>query len=441
MKNPKSVVIRKYPENRRIIIFIHGFTGDGYGTFGLMPAFIAGDFDLTDWDICLLTYPTSLAPDITGVWSADPDLTQLSCFLHDKIIENFADYEKIALVAHSMGGLMAQRAVLDLDEPGRIAHLIMVGTPSAGLKKARLWKIIYKRQVRDMASNSKFMKKLIKDREKKFVDPGFELLVVAGLNDQFVPHDSSLSPFACELSRRVVGDHLSIVKPDQFDSEIVQLVTGRLKNKSLDDIAHQTQAGASEPDDPAENIVKRAQMLEMTNNPSKAIDLLHENKHLNFYVVGALAGRYKRIWLADPENDSKADAGRMALETYIEGYTGAVKQQKFKPAVYNAVNVAFMQLALNKNKVDSTKIAKEALPLLASLDPEDYYHYHGTSGELQLHLGNYEKAIEDYRRADNRDMEPMRRASMFQQAIWTARLMREEKVEQQLQELLARKMH
>jgi pimeloyl-ACP methyl ester carboxylesterase len=44
-------------------------------------------------------------------------------------------YESLALIAHRMGGLVAQQALLD--DPllvGRVRHRILFGTPSGGLR-------------------------------------------------------------------------------------------------------------------------------------------------------------------------------------------------------------------------------------------------------------------------------------------------------------------
>src|SRR5678815_84040 len=86
------------------IFLIHGFSGDAHETFGLLPAFLAGNPQLYQWDIHCFGYPTSLKPDFSGVWSADPDVATLAGFLVTKMgLPKFARYERIALVAHSMG--------------------------------------------------------------------------------------------------------------------------------------------------------------------------------------------------------------------------------------------------------------------------------------------------------------------------------------------------
>src|SRR5437764_7079160 len=116
----------------------------------MMPAFLAGNPALYGWDIHCFGYPTALRPDITGVWSADPDLTTLAGFLITALQElSFQRYGQVALVGHSMGGLVIERALLDGSFLPRVSHIVLFGTPSNGLKKARLGRL-FKRQTRDM---------------------------------------------------------------------------------------------------------------------------------------------------------------------------------------------------------------------------------------------------------------------------------------------------
>ena len=134
-------------ENKQAILFVHGFHGDPQHTFGMLPAFLAGDPRLFNWDIHCYGYPTGLAPDISGVWAADPNLTTLAGHLDTLLaLDKFRRYTHLALVAHSMGGLIVQRALLDGGFADRTSHVVLFGTPSNGLRKAGLarW---FKRQV------------------------------------------------------------------------------------------------------------------------------------------------------------------------------------------------------------------------------------------------------------------------------------------------------
>lgn len=434
MNSPTKIIIRQSNDNEKAILFVHGFSGNGEHTFGLLPAFVAGDRELSDWDVYSLNYPSSLSPDLSGVWRADPNLTELSNYFRESLTESFGRYRKLALIAHSMGGLLVQRGFLDLHDRARVSHILMFGTPSAGLKKAHLGTILFKRQVKDMRPESEFIRLLATDRSKVFSNPTFEFLSVSGLSDEFVPSSSSLDPFEPKYCRRVVGGHLSIVKPEQYDSEVTQLVLNRLKGKAVPAPKSVTSDDMRRAKDDPEEIVRIATLHELAGFSDDAIELLRSNLHLNFYIYGALAGRYKRLWLADL--DAMNSAGQKALDTYAAGYKGAYDAKKFKPAIYNGVNLAFMKLAYDNDPNAARKIAEAVLELLFVPEVSDYYHYYGVSAEAKLHLGKHEEALREYARQDTVDLTRDRRVSMFQQAIWTARFLGNEPLAQQIQGLI-----
>jgi pimeloyl-ACP methyl ester carboxylesterase len=63
----------------------------------------------------------------------------------------------IAVAAHSMGGLVAQRAILnDASLTDRLSHLFLFGTPSSGLKKAWFGSL-FKPQLADMSAGGPFV--------------------------------------------------------------------------------------------------------------------------------------------------------------------------------------------------------------------------------------------------------------------------------------------
>src|SRR5438128_5049 len=133
------------------VVFIHGF-GSAGNPFGMLPALLANEPALADWDLHELAYNTGLLPDFRGLWAADPDIPLLATYLRSRAtLEPLGNYESLAFVAHSMGGLVVQRGLLDDSElVGRASHVFMFGTPSGGLKSGKLGRF-FKRQIADMA--------------------------------------------------------------------------------------------------------------------------------------------------------------------------------------------------------------------------------------------------------------------------------------------------
>ena len=102
--------IRARPSCERAVVLLHGFRGDRDDTWDRLPGFV-GTL-VADWDIYTLGYATTLRPDFVGAWSADPDLPTLAASLKTQTgMDPLIRYESIALVAHSMGGLIVQRAL------------------------------------------------------------------------------------------------------------------------------------------------------------------------------------------------------------------------------------------------------------------------------------------------------------------------------------------
>jgi len=416
----------------------------------MLPAFIAGNPSLKDWDIHCFGYPTSLAPDITGVWSADPDLTMLGELLHTALGIHYKQYKRLALVAHSMGGLIVQRALIEADFAECISHVALFGTPSNGLRKAGLAKL-FKRQSRDMAYESVFIKSVRTGWTGRYGNgTPFQFRAVAGVKDEFVPEQSSLEPFPKEVRARVNGNHLEIVKPERADSDSAVLLTDFLASPTGAPAAAVRHASAFEltvatlwPDRktlPEQKLVKLALALEMVGRPSDAIEILTEAHAGNTELTGVLAGRLKRQWLADP--DGSPQEGQRALDLYTEAYRLATQKGDHPQAFYNGINMAFLRLALSKSLQESLKdtqsIARDCLMHCkmalnnAPRDaPPDKWRL-ATEGEAHLYLDNLEASLGSYAQALKADPDAREVDSMRRQAVWAARLLEQPLAEARL---------
>jgi len=166
--------IRAPNENHRAaIVFIHGFTG-GVGTWSDLGPRIAGDSRLPTWDSWTIIFGTSWLPDVCGIWSADADLDILAGRLATDLgLGALQRYETLVLLAHSMGGLVVQKALVDSPRIAARTHaVILFGTPSAGLVKARTLKF-WKRQLADMAKDGPFITGLRADWTRRFATMPF----------------------------------------------------------------------------------------------------------------------------------------------------------------------------------------------------------------------------------------------------------------------------
>jgi pimeloyl-ACP methyl ester carboxylesterase len=408
------------------VVFLHGFTGSRDDTWDRFPALLGTS--TADWDIFTVGYATTLLPDVVGIWSADPDLPILGKMLSTELgTPPFARYHSLALIAHSMGGLVVQKALVDYQELAqRVRHVIMFGTPSAGLRKAR-WMPFWKRQLKNMAEGSSFITELRADWTRLYgVNPPFNLLIVAGASDQFVPPASSLEPFDARVQRVVMGDHLSIVKPADANAPSVYLVVATLgagttpapdpvaqlrlasesPNAKAPEIVQKVEAGTT-GEMPVKVVVDAALALEKAGKRDEAISMLERHKEKDTDIKGTLAGRFKRIWL-DTEQE---EYGERSLALYQEALSAAKAPDQI---YYLAINVGFMKFMFENDKATAAAMAK--LALQHADPPGNDVWKTATVAEAYLYLGRTDEALSVYRRLLTLEAEAWKHQSASLQA-------------------------
>ncbi len=64
------------------VIFVYGFTGKPENTWADFATFLflAAEKAVSGWDLFSVGYSTNLRIDLTGIWSADPDLAWRRCY-------------------------------------------------------------------------------------------------------------------------------------------------------------------------------------------------------------------------------------------------------------------------------------------------------------------------------------------------------------------------
>ena len=450
--------VHTYRDNKKkaAIVFIHGFGQNSQNTWGRFLDLLAEDRKLSQWDIFLVGYKTNMLLDVAGLWSASPPIDRLARFLHTAASTPPLDrYKTAAIVAHSMGGLVTQRALVDYpDLRERVSHFVCYGSPSGGLKSASLvtgWK----RQIRDMAKDSSFVTDLRQRWKVEITDsPPFEFRVVAGDSDEFVPSWSSLDPFPEEAQSVVPGDHLSIVGPSTRDYDLfrkdgtkhpsVNVLTKHLvgeedvagpvnsarlavEKNNFKRVIEELEGKEKGLDDNA--TVMLALAYDSLGQEEKAIALIEQRGERSTDLMGVLAGRLKRRWLHERQ---QKDADR-ATQLYSDALAQAEKVENHDQASYHAINVAFMSLAARKDKTAVEKHAKKALHHCA--EAAESVWKAATKGEAYLYLGNEEAALRGYRAALDQNPAPRQITSMFQQAVRVAELLGHEATAERLRAL------
>jgi len=460
--------IRNNPGNKACIIFIHGFIGDPVKTWALFAGQLSRVPSINGWNMLSFGYESSFIPDLTDLWQGKPPVKTIADSLRTFMRgEEAVSYNVLLFIAHSMGGLVIQRALLDDDElANKTDKVILFGTPSFGLNKAwifqhpLLWRFF--RQLGDMGKSSVFITTLRDDWNKQFgTDIPFGFLAVAGRNDEFVPISASIEGFPDAQCAVVPGNHLTIIRPDETNDASVQLVLDfiqgkegfrgalgtaelALEKKKFEQVVEQLGPNSSRLDSHA--LVDLALALDGLGRRTEAIQVLTRayQDNTDTDAMGVLAGRHKRNWLQD-RIDLEA---RAALDLYSKAYhialnNGQSARANFQQAFYHGINLAFLALVYENDPVKAENLAREVLEHCECAKQKeslkDSMWRRATEGEACLILGRFDSAIECYRLAlqGPPEPEPWQLASTAQQAMLIAEKVGDEELSQSLLKLFS----
>lgn len=235
-------------DSHKLIVFVHGFTGDPSATWtnqsGVSWAdLIKEDVQLSDSTIWAHQYDTPLLGQSLTI---EETATRLLQQLKDEAA--FDRFKEIYFIAHSMGGLVVKRVLVDLNRTTQIKRLqkikavLLISTPSQGSSHAQLADLLsLNPQVRDMrpADLNSYLQSienqwhsLMQDRgnrpfPKSYVayetKPTWGTVIVDRVS-ALTSHDDDMFP--------VAADHRDIVKPRDAQSDIYGWVRARLLETS-----------------------------------------------------------------------------------------------------------------------------------------------------------------------------------------------------------------
>ncbi|WP_157588872.1 tetratricopeptide repeat-containing protein [Psychroserpens burtonensis] len=416
-KNRQLVAYRQVSEYKNAILFIHGFTGSPTETFSNIPELLMKEEKLNGFNILSLGYSSSLMPDLSSrFWSADPDIESLSIYFKTIVENQLSHYDTIAVIAHSMGGLVAQNGLLKLSEETfkKITNFIMFGTPSGGLEIANSKFLgAFKRQSLNMGSKSEFILNLRSNWSKKFNDQyPFEFKTVAGLSDQFVKINSSLLQFHERYRYQIEGDHSSMVKAENnldiqnqcfaiIVNDLSPYNTESLKASSLalnnlianyKKIVRELEIEVDNLD--AKGLKKLGLALDGLGEEDRAIEIIkgHKLSNENTDVMGVLAGRYKRNYLYTGNKSSDAES---AMKYYSDALKISIKKEDKHQIYYHSINLAFLSLLFKDNRLMMKEYAELALSH-CDMDTLNIWEL-STIAESNLYLNNFSEAEKYYK--------------------------------------------
>ncbi len=377
-------------ETESAVVFVHGFTGHGVGTWGALPTTLQNNEGLGKFDCFYWQYPSKLSLKYAVTkwfWENDPGIETLGdglrTLLNDTIgaAEDAAgkEYDEIKLVAHSMGGLVVQSYVveevrriregtLSLEDSmlRKVNAIVLFATPSGGLFKARFGKFL-KNQIADMSDIGEFVTNLRDEWTAQIDDPpekdpalaAFRLTAVAGMKDRFVPPESALDPLPFAEHVMVPGNHVELVKPEKVGQQPIDVLVRRITRPTPTSEELQVVYGQTPETVALMQLVQAAaEMGDVEVLTKKASDLLagDPTRPTVERALGLALGR-------QAEHDVAAELLRRYLDFTLDGGS-----QPFADDVQVIQQLAVAESGLGKHAI-AVAILK-SLPGEASLHPE-----------------------------------------------------------------------
>lgn len=193
-----------------LLIFVHGWRGDSDGTWQRFPDLIRKDHRFDDTHVVAIDYPTLVA-------RRNLTIGETATYVAEKLeAGNVGHYAKIAIIAHSIGGLVSRKLVLQRRTPFKsLGVVVEVGTPHLGTERyAQLLSdlgIPGGDLTEEVKVGSSWLRELRNDWNAMEARPVSQCFTSP--NDGLVPQDSAL--FQCDKFHYLPGfDHTAMVKPE-----------------------------------------------------------------------------------------------------------------------------------------------------------------------------------------------------------------------------------
>lgn len=222
--------------NRKAIVFVHGFSGTCKETWGKFPSLLHTDEDLSSFDVYSWNYPS-------GIVGQQPPVRRIGQQLRTYLSNVISQYEEIYLISHSLGGLVVQYMIIDELQNGhaaelsRIKHVIFFGSPLHGHELDILSRLV-KPEYADIDFRSEPISVLITEWNERVYKPeirpgdhNFKLKIpftpVCGLTDEFIKYNECAAIYR-RLVETVPGNHVEMKNPSSRMSDSYRIVKRRL---------------------------------------------------------------------------------------------------------------------------------------------------------------------------------------------------------------------
>jgi len=407
-------VFREQEGAQGVVLFVHGFSGEASDSFGHIPELLMEEKELENWDMFPLGFSSFVEPEQgKEIWASVSDIERIADYLATSLRYRYAKYNQIALLGYSLGGLVVQKAIAQLEETEirRISHVMLLASPNGGIPEEQAEQI-WNRKYKDLAANQAFITQLRGGWKAKFPKKyPFALKVVAGTQDHAISLESNFGPFEDKDCVTIAGDHLTLLKGEDRKNDAYQLIFNSLNNKQffhrytskeeIEVTMGQYRAVVDRLLPQAHDLDVRSMKqlvfaLEGLGRVDEIMDLLREHPlaKRNTHLLGLIGGRLKRKYL---ETQSLSTAME-AVQFYEQGLEIARGREDWGEAYYHSINLAFLDLLALDDRLEMKKHAKEALTFIEKEGEEGLWQ-EATRGEAYLYLNQLKESEEHYQAA------------------------------------------
>ncbi|MBN4057980.1 caspase family protein [Olleya sp. AH-315-K02] len=408
-KKAVKKVFRQTENANNVILFVHGFSGDAHNTFGKIPDLFMEENRLDGWDMFPFGFNANINPEMgKDVWATVKDINRVSDNLSSAIKHKFKKYNRIAIVAHSLGGIVTQRAILNLDKENRdrISHVLLFGSPNNGITNNAIKKL-WQNKISELIQDQPFIKKLRTDWDNVFKNNyPFNLKVVYARKDEYVSKESCLNPFNKTNWATVSGDHFTMANIDTTNNDSYNLILETLTDNEFtnkfidkqevnlilgeyDEVIRKLKPNLEKLDE--QGLERLIYALEGLGQRKEALKILKSHKlaQNDPDILNVLGGLYKRKYL----DDSLYEDGKAAFDCYTKALDLAKKINQTEQICENAINLAFLNLKLEEDYHDMENFANIAIEAATDFRFDKIWKLRALA-EGYIYLNNLEKSKE-----------------------------------------------
>lgn len=200
------------------VFFVHGLNG-GKKTWEHFKNIIEQDEDLKEFTLFEYSYPTILFKILP--WTIIPKIQTIVDGLRSEINIKTDKQDDLILIAHSMGGLIARKYLIEEFKSKKqiqIRKVMLFATPNFGSDLANLHWLTRVVQIQQMKRNSDFISELVSDWKNFGVEKYLRVRYLAAGKDRVVDIDNAKNYWNSSDYEVIINkNHRTIIRPKSKD--------------------------------------------------------------------------------------------------------------------------------------------------------------------------------------------------------------------------------